>query len=527
MNPRPALRSSSPASLLGSPLAVLVLPMFLPMLIAPVPAPAAEAAQQQDPFVEPYAAHCGVCHGARMEGAAQGTPLVGGPMRRGDSVDAMVKTITEGVPGTTMPAFGKTLDAVQVKRLATFIGEARANLSYADFKVTAEPQMPTGLVPGERHAFRVQLVASGIDRLPYSIAPLPDGTILVTEKTKGLRVVSPDGKVSDLVRGTPQVFDDGFDVPGVRLVYGLGYLMDVAPHPEYARNGWIYLHITERCHDCNKASRETGRPVSMNKVIRGRIRDGQWMDEQTIWSVDKELYSPIPDMAAGGRLAFDGKGHLFFSVGIKGNSETDGIQDLGKPFGKIHRINDDGSIPKDNPFAGRKGALGSIWSYGHRTPEGLEFNRSTGELWETEMGQRGGDEVNLLKAGRNYGWPLYSKGLGYDGQPVDHGKALGIQFDLKDIEQPLVDLTPAPAVSSFVIYEGDRFPGWRQNLIVGSLKATALYRMVVEDGRVTRTEKLIDGLGRIRDVEVGTDGLVYLLLENAAGSRIVRLVPAG
>lgn len=496
-------------------------------LVALLPAIVVRAAQPADPFADPYTEHCAVCHGAAMEGAAQGTPLARVALKNGESVAQLTHSISHGAPAAGMPAFGKTLDAVTIQRLATYIAERRSDLAYTDFKVELAPALPQGPLTSERAAFRVEEVAKGIDRLPYSIAPLPDGRILVTEKTRGLRIVSADGKLSDFVRGTPQVFDDGFEVPGIRLVYGMGYLMDVALHPDYARNGWIYLHFTERCTACNKTSKDTGRPVSMNKVIRGRIRDGQWMEQQVIWSTDMELYTAMPDMAAGGRLAFDGQGHLFFSVGIKGGSETAGIQDLGLPFGKIHRINDDGSIPKDNPFLEVKGALPTIWTYGHRTPEGLEFDRATGQLWETEMGQRGGDELNLLRAGRNYGWPLVSKGLGYDGQPIAFGKQLGIQFKPGDIEQPLVDFTPAPAVSSFVIYDGAAFPAWRRNLLVGSLKGTTLYRIEVESGRVVHTEKLLTGLGRIRDVAVDAQGMPYLLLESAAGGRIVRLVPAG
>jgi glucose/arabinose dehydrogenase len=217
---------------------------------------------------------------------------------------------------------------------------------------------------------------------------------------------------------------------------------------------------------------------------------------------------------------------VFLSIGIKGGSEFAGVQDLSLPYGKVLRLNDDGSIPADNPFVNRSGALPAIWTYGHRSPEGLEFSRKTGRLWGTEMGQRGGDEVNLLRPGRNYGWPLTSKGLRYEGVPVDYGKELGITFDLKDIEQPVVDLTPSPAVSSFVIYDGGAFRRWRGNLLVGTLKATELYRMVVKGDRVVHRETVLAGLGRIRDVAVGPDDLVYLLLEHQSGSRILRLVPA-
>jgi glucose/arabinose dehydrogenase len=418
------------------------------------------------------------------------------------------------------------MDAVQIRRVATWIGEQRANLSYADFKVAAPAALPEGIIRSEKQSFRVESVATGLAPLPYSIAPLPDGSLLLTEKTRGLSIISKDGRQSDPVKGTPKVFDDGFKVPGILLVYGMGYLLDVAPHPDYAKNGWIYLSFTERCSDCNKASRDSKRPVSMVKLVRGHIRNGEWVDEQTIWHTDIENYTGMVDMAAGGRIAFDNKGHVFLTIGIKGMGESVGVQDLRLPYGKILRLNDDGGIPADNPFVKTAGALPEIWTYGHRSPEGLEFDGKTGRLWGTEMGQRGGDELNLLEPGKNYGWPLTSKGLRYEGIPVDYGKELGITFDMKDIVQPVVDLTPAPAVSSFAVYDGEAFRKWRGNLLVGTLKATELYRMELKGDRVVHRETLVSGLGRIRDVEVGSQGEVYLLLEHQSGSRIVRLVPA-
>jgi glucose/arabinose dehydrogenase len=488
---------------------------------------AATASAQQDPFVALYNENCSVCHGENLEGAAQGTPLAGVDLRHGASIADISKSIADGVPETQMLAWSQTLDAGQIQKLAIYISEKRANLAYTDFKIAAPLVIPEGVIESEVHDFRIETVASGLDRLPFSIAPLPDGRILLTEKTRGLSIISADGEQSELIRGTPRAYDDGFQVPGILLVYGMGYLMDVAPHPDYADNGWIYLHYGDRCNDCNASSRESGRPVSMNKLVRGRIENGEWVDEQTIWSADIETYTMMPDMAAGGRIAFDDAGHVFISVGIKGLGEHVGVQDLGLPYGKIHRMNDDGSIPADNPFMDVAGAMPTIWTYGHRSPQGLEFDTYTGQLWGTEMGQRGGDEVNLLLRGRNYGWPLYSKGLKYDGTPVEYGKDLGIEFDLQDIEQPVVDLTPSPAVSSFVFYEGSAFPEWRRNMIVGTLKATELYRMVVEDDRVVHTEVLLEGFGRIRDVANGPDGAVYLLLEHASGGQIVRLVPGG
>jgi glucose/arabinose dehydrogenase len=449
----------------------------------------------QDPFFQPYRDNCSVCHGEDLQGAAQGPPLVGVELKHGDSIQSLTKSIADGIPQTAMPAWSATLDATRIQRLAIVISEKRANFSYTDFKVGEPPPIPEGKVASEAHAFRVESVATGLDRLPYSIAPLPDGGILVTEKTRGLRIVSKSGEISELIRGTPKAYDDGFAMPGLKIVYGEGYMLDVRLAPDYAKSGWIYLSYTDRCNDCNTASRASKRPASMNALVRGRIKDGAWVDQQTIWKTDLENYTVMPDMAAGGRIAFDGKGHVFLSVGIKGGSEFAGV-------------------------------LPTIWSYGHRSPEGLAFDGRTGRLWETEMGQRGGDEVNLLLPGKNYGWPLHSKGLKYDGTPVDYGTQLGIVPDLKAMEEPVVDFTPSPAVSSFVVYDGKAFPSWQRNLLVGSLKATELYRVVLDGDKAAHVETLLTGLGRIRDVAVGADGFVYLLLEHASGGRVVRLVPA-
>ena len=499
----------------------------LPLAVAVALAGSAARAQiPSDPFGGPYKELCSACHGENLEGAPRGTPLAGVELRHGASVDEIARSIAEGFPDAGMPAWRETLDEQQIRRIALYVAERRAGLTYTDFNVDPAPPLPEGAIASEAHEFRVELVADGLDRLPYSIAPMPDGRILVTEKARALRIVSPDGTLSEPVRGTPPAFDDGFEVPGLRIVYGLGYLLDVALHPDYAENGWIYLSYTERCSGCNEESRATGRPVSMVALSRGRIEDGEWVDVEPIYRADIEHYTGMPDMAAGGRIAFDGEGHVFLSVGIKGGSEHAGVQDLALPYGKIHRMRDDGSIPRDNPFVDTPGALPTIWTYGHRSPQGLEVDSRTGTLWETEMGPRGGDEVNVLRPGRNYGWPLYSRGMNYDGRAVDHAKELGIELDLAALDQPVVDLTPSPAVSSFTVYDGDAFPEWRGNLLVGTLKATELYRMVVRGDRVEHRETLLGGLGRIRDVETGFDGFVYLLLEHASSGRIVRLVPA-
>lgn len=479
----------------------------------------------KDLFIRKFNDQCGACHGEDLRGTPLGKPLVGVELLRGDSVREIAQSIANGAPDKGMPAWSETLDEKQIWNLALYVAEQRQGTTILDKRDNIPLAIPTGPVVTGQHTFRIEPVAEGLDPMPFSIALLPDGRILLTERMRGLFIIGADGKKSAPIRGTPPVYDDSSVFLG--QVMGLGWMLDVALHPQYAKNGWIYIHHTDRCTDCNALSRKTGRPVSMNRIIRGRIRDGEWVDQQVIWQADKESYTDTSDLTAGGRLAFDDQNNLYFSIGMKAPLEFMGIQELDQPYGKVHRVRDDGQIPADNPFVNTPGALKSIWTYGHRSTQGLEWNPWTHEMWSTEMGPRGGDELNRLQPGRNYGWPLFTSGVNYDGRPVDVGRTLGITLDAKDAEFPVLDMTPSPALSSFVFYAGKAFPKWQGNIIVGTLRATDLLRMELKDNKVVHTEMLLKDLARFRDIEVGAQGEIYLLLENAAGSRIVRLVPEG
>ncbi len=481
------------------------------------------ALTDNDPFLDSYEQHCASCHGINLEGTANGPELMG-PMEHGTTVSALFHEISQGVPEAGMPAYRDLLQPTEIKGIAIYIAERRVDQRFTAMQVDAPLDIPASPISSETHDFRIEVVTDGLHAKTYSVAPLPDGDFLVTEKLFGLRKVTADGTVSELIEGAPTGFGEGIELYG--LDAGVGHIMEVALHPDYADNGWVYMHYGHRCEDCNDAARESVMPVSMNRVIRGRIRDGRWVDEEVIWEADPWFYSSMVDTAAGGRLAFDGDGYLFMSIGLKGLSNFKGPQDMGSPYGKILRLHDDGRVPNDNPFVGQADALPEIWTYGHRSPQGLEYDRRTHTLWGTEHGPRGGDEVNLLQPGRNYGWPLYSKGMDYDLTDVEYGKNLNLEFDIDEIEQPAYDLTPSPAVSNLMIYEGSQFPNWQHNLFVGSLKARDLFRLVVENGRIVHAETVITDLARIRDVESGPDGCIYLLLENAAGGMLVRLVPA-
>jgi glucose/arabinose dehydrogenase len=478
----------------------------------------------RDGFIKQFNDNCSACHGEDLRGAPLGTPLVGIDLRHGDSVKEIAMSIANGFPESGMPAWSETMDENRIWNLALYVAEQRQGTTILDKRADIPLNIPEGVIESERHAFRIETIADGLDPMPFSIEPLPDGRILLSERMRGLSIISRDGKQSELIKGTPKVYDDhGMFLGQVR---GTGWMLDVAVHPQFEENGWIYIHHTDRCTGCNDMSRRGGQPVSMNRLIRGRIKDGEWIDEEIIWQADIETYTNTSDLAAGGRISFDDENHVYISVGFKAPLDIQGVQDLSLPYGKIHRTHDDGRIPSDNPFVDHPEALKTIWTYGHRSVQGLEFDPQTGQHWNTEMGPRGGDELNRLVPGGNYGWPIFTSGVNYDGRPVNAAKKLGIELNPEDAEFPVVDMTPSPAISSFIFYEGAEFPDWNGNIIVGTLRATDLLRMEVVDGQVTHTETLLEDLARFRDIEIGAEGELYVLLENAAGSKLIRLLPA-
>ncbi|TDJ44265.1 MAG: c-type cytochrome [Gammaproteobacteria bacterium] len=478
----------------------------------------------RDSFIKKFNEQCASCHGENLRGATLGPPLVGADLRHGDSVTEIAASIATGSPEAGMPAWTETLDESQIWNMALYVAEQRQGTTILKKNNDIALTIPEGAIQTELHSFRIEKIIDGLDPMPFSIAPLPDGRILLAERMRGLSIISRDGEKSALISGTPPVYADSTLFLG--QVMGLGWMLDVAIHPQYADNGWIYIHHTDRCSDCNELSRKGNQPVSMNRIIRGRIKDNKWIDEEIIWQADIETYSNTSDLAAGGRLAFDNEGYVYFGIGMKDTLDFIGIQDLGLPHGKIHRVHDDGRIPADNPFVDDPDALDSIWTFGHRSVQGLEFNPATGDIWNTEMGPRGGDELNRLARGGNYGWPVFTTGVNYDGRPVNVAKKLGIELAEEDAEFPVVDWTPAIAISSFIFYDAARFPKWGGNIIAGTLRATDLLRMEIKDNKVVHTEILLENLARFRDIEIGPDSNIYILLEHATNSQIIRIVPA-
>jgi glucose/arabinose dehydrogenase len=468
--------------------------------------------------------NCEVCHGQDLTGAAQGSPLRD-ELTHGQSINDIIASISEGYTEAGMPGWRDLLSPIEIRGLAMYILETRENVGYVTSNYDAPIEIPNNIFETKLHNFQIQSVVGDLDPLPFSIAPLPDGSLLLTEKTKGVRIISATGDKSELIVGTPDAYDDIYRLESrIDIERGMGWLFDIVLHPNYEKNGWIYLYHSHRCDACNEISRREERPVSMNRLVRGRIEDGDWVDQEIIWEAPIEDYFLTGDVGAGGRVTFDNKGHVYFTLGMKCGGRGGGIQDLTTPCGKTHRVNDDGSIPRDNPYVGVENAYESTYTFGHRSPQGLEYDQANGELWGSEHGPRGGDEINRLLPAENYGWPLHSMGLHYDGTRVN-GNGLGIAFELSDIMQPIVDLTPSPAVSSFIISSSGKFPNWHGDFIVGSLKSRSLFRIDIENNRFIGKETLFEGIGRIRDIEEGYDGDIYLLFEHNTGGQIVRLIP--
>ena len=470
-----------------------------------------------------YEAQCAVCHGKDLEGAFLGPSLRAEPLVHGSNVEEIIASIADGYPEKQMPAWSGTIPEADIRGLAIYLLEKReGDRGDAGQGVGEPPTLPTEAIETRDYALSVDLIYGGLTE-PYAIATLPDGRFLVTEKMRGISLVEGDGSAATLVTGTPRVWDDSV-LRGTAYT-GTGWAHDVALHPDYATNGWIYFSVGDRCDDCNTISRETGLPVTMLKLVRGRLDGTSWVDQETIWEAPRETYLPGAENGAAARIAFDDQGYVYLTVGQF--AEYRGVQDLSKPDGKIIRMHDDGRTPADNPFVDDPAALPSIWTLGHRNAQGIDFDVSSGQLWSSEHGPRGGDEANLILPGRNYGWPLVSLGVDYDGHPIHYAKEYGIEFDPADLTATKIDWTPSPGVGSILFYRGNAFPKWQNHLIVATLAKNDLWRVRVDENGMVEKETLIRGLGRFRDVTIAPNGDLIVLLEHRSGSQILRIRPAG
>ncbi|HEY7664627.1 MAG TPA: PQQ-dependent sugar dehydrogenase [Xanthobacteraceae bacterium] len=332
---------------------------------------------------------------------------------------------------------------------------------------------------------------------PWALAFLPDGRMLVTERPGRMRIVTKDGKLSPALAGVPKVF-----------AAGQGGLLDVALDRSFAQNQTIYF-----CYA------EPARGGARTALARAKLVDEGAPRLDAVEVIFRQQGPLSSGNHFGCRIAQTPDDDLFLTLG-EHFTTRDQAQNLGNDLGKIVRIRPDGSVPPDNPFVGKSGAKPEIWSYGHRNPQGLAINPTSGKLWEQEHGPRGGDEVNLIEKGKNYGWPVIGYGIDYNGARI-HAST-----HKPGMEQPLWYWVPSIAPSGMAFYTGDLFPAWRGNLFVGALAGELLVRLELDGDKVLKEERLLQGLReRIRDVRQGPDGALWLLTDNSAG-RILRLAPA-
>ena len=346
-------------------------------------------------------------------------------------------------------------------------------------------------IKSEKHEFRVVTLVRGLQN-PWSLAFLPDGRMLVTEREGRLRIIGKDWRLDPKpVEGLPEI-----------VASGQGGLFDVVLHPQYEKNGWIYWSYN--------APGPAGWGTAM---ARGKLQ-GQRMTEVQV------LFSMEPKTRAGhhfgGRIVFDNKGFVYLTLGDRGDMPR--AQRMDDHAGSVIRLHDDGRVPADNPFVMQAGAKPEKFTLGNRNMQGAALHPRTGELWTHEHGPQGGDEINVMRAGRNYGWPVISYGVNYG-----IGTRIGEGTSKPGMEQPLLVWTPSIAPSGMAFYNGDAFPNWKGNLIVGALRDEMLVRLELEGEKIVRLERLIKGvIGRIRDVRVGPDGLIYVLTDEREGV-VVRL----
>lgn len=437
-----------------------------------------------------YKTYCAGCHGGQLQGNSA-TGLIKETWTYGRSRGAIIKNIKYGIEAAEMPAWKAVLSNEQINAVADFI------VASQETPPEAIRPLPKQLTT-EAYTLKVeQVVSSGIES-PWGITFVDADHALFTEKTGTIRWLVNGQVDPQPVQGLPPTD-----------TRGTGGFMDIIVDPDYQQNGWVYLAYSQYRDD------DTGEEVpAMTKIIRGKIVDHRWQDEQTLFEVPDSLLL-VKGNRWGCRFLFDDEGYLYFSIGDMGRG--DASQDPGKPVGKVYRIHPDGSIPDDNPYVGRPKALAAIYSIGNRNVQGIAQHPETKELWATEHGPMGGDELNILKKGANYGWPVITYGIDYSGEIVSE------KTHQEGMEQPVTQWTPSIAVCPVIFSTSPLFPAWKNDLLVGALAFEELRRLEIKDQQVVKQEMILKGHGRVRDIETSPDGAIYVLLNSP--DMIVRLTP--
>jgi len=451
--------------------------LFLNAVTLPT-TPPTEAARKN------YTTYCSSCHGEKVEA------FVDRRWKHGIAKADLVKSITHGYPDLGLPAWGPSLKPQEIDDLADLILVSMETLD--QYKFASKPKSNT--FSSEGMTIRLDTVAAGLES-PWGLVFLPGGDMVVSDRAGSIYRLNATGKKTKLT-GVPEV-----------VAEGQGGMLDLELHPDFAKNNILYISYSA-------GKTENGQKLSTTALMRARLTETGLADQKVIfeaqpWSRTRHHY--------GGRIEFDRKGFLYLSVGDRG-AEKVNPQSLESDCGKVHRMKDDGTAPTDNPFIGKAGARPTIFSWGHRNPQGIAIFPGTGELWAHEHGPRGGDELNIVRKGKNYGWPVISYGINYDGTTFTNLTAK------EGMEQPETYWIPSIGPSGMAFVTSDKYPGWKGNLMMGSLRFQYLNRCVLKNGKVVKQENLLPNLGRMRDVRLGPDGYLYVSVENPG--YIFRLMPS-
>lgn len=430
-----------------------------------------------------YKNYCSSCHGEKMD------MFVDRQWKFGNKKEDLFKSVKFGLENEGMPAFGESLSDKEINALADYILEGIKNVN----KYTADERPTSDLFRTEALNIKLELVAEGMD-VPWAIAFLPDNEMLVTDRNG--KLYSVKNKSLQTISGVPPV-----------LARGQGGLMDVVLDPDFANNKLIYLSYS-------KFRNDHVADLATTAIMRARLEGNTLTDQKDIFVA--RPYSKTQHHY-GSRMQFGKDGYLYFSVGERGNEKVNPQQIKGNDLGKVHRIKSDGSIPADNPFVKIAGAEASIYSYGHRNPQGMAIHPVTGKIWVNEHGPRGGDEINIIEPGKNYGWPVITYGINYNGKPISNLTARA------GMVQPIHYWIPSIAPSGLAFVTGDKYKGWKGDLLSGSLRFKFLQRSVLNGNKVVKEEILFKNIGRVRDVRMAPDGFIYIAVESPG--RIYKLVP--
>jgi aldose sugar dehydrogenase len=436
-----------------------------------------------------YQQYCAQCHGAELSGG-MASSLIDGVWQFGAEDSYIRRNIKHGIPHLGMPSYERSMSDNEIQAVVQYIRNAEGE------KGVVKPPTPD-MFETMDYFMEVETFADNLE-IPWAIDFIDKNTALITERPGRLRIVKNGVLQPEPVKNTPEVLHEG-----------QGGLMDVAIDPLYEENGWIYLAYSHALDDF-----QGDRPPAMTRIVRGKIENNTWTNQEVLFEAPPETYRTTRHHY-GCRIVFDPWGHLYFSIGDRGAGYQ--AQDNSLPNGKVHRIYKDGRIPVNNPFVYDEKAMKSIFSLGNRNIQGMAIHPETGALWTTEHGPMGGDELNKIESGKNYGWETITYGRNYNGTIITENT------HMPGMEQPNLYWKPSIAVCGLDFYTGDLFEKWKNRLLVGALKYEEVRLLQIEEDRVVHEQVIFKGAGRVRDVSTGPDGAIYVVLNNPG--KVVRLTP--